>query len=345
MFTEWLRSLCFNRHDLIRVVWRLPLFITALLALGFAVTLGMRALVSVAGIEVGGSDGGGRTVPIQILGYLLMILTLFAVSALAARLLDRRAVASLGLGFNSRWLQQLSIGLLLGVIFVSAIIGILAASGALGFHSSGIGAGEIALNFLLVLLLLIGVSFFEELLFRGYVLQVLAEGIGDFIGYLRKSGSRESADRCGKIVAAFLLAAPFGIAHYTNDGGTVTGALATGMAGLLLALAYFRTGSLWLPVGLHTTWNLFLGWVYAATVSGEQLPGAPFETSASGPDWLTGGSFGPEASLLAFIAMALMVLYIYRSRRFDATYDVVAWYPPPGSRVITRSDRPVDGAA
>jgi len=270
-----------------------------------------------------------------------MVLTLFSVSAFAARLLDRRAVASLGLGFNSRWLQQLSIGMLLGVIFVSAIIAILAAAGSLSFQPAGIATGELALNFLLVLLLLIGVSFFEELLFRGYVLQVLAEGIGDFVGYLRKAGSRESAERCGKIVAALLLAAPFGIAHYTNEGGTVTGALATGMAGLLLALAYFRTASLWLPVGLHTTWNLFMGWVYAATVSGEQLPGAPFVTSASGPEWLTGGSFGPEASLLAFVAMALMALYLFRSRRFDVTPDAIAWYPPPERRAITRSDRPV----
>jgi membrane protease YdiL (CAAX protease family) len=344
MFTGWLRSLCFNRHGLIRVVWRLPIFFTVLLALGFAVSYGMRLLFSLAGISVGGADGGGP-ISIQILGYLVMVLSLFTVSALAARLLDRRAVASLGLGFNARWLRQLSIGMLLGVVAVSAIIAILAAAGALSFQPAGVAAGAVALNFLLVLLLLIGVSFLEELLFRGYVLQVLAEGIGDFIGYVRKAGSRESADRCGKIVAAFLLATPFGIAHYTNDGGTVTGALATGMAGLLLALAYFRTGSLWLPVGLHTTWNLFLGWVYAATVSGEQLPGAPFETSASGPDWLTGGSFGPEASLLAFVAMALMAFYLFRSRRFDATPDVIAWYPPPAERVITRSDQPVDGAA
>jgi membrane protease YdiL (CAAX protease family) len=340
MLSGALRSLWFNRHGLLRVVWRLPIFFMLLLPVGFGVMYGMQLLLTLAGLPEGLSIGADGPFSVQILGYLLMVSTLFAVSALAARLLDRRTVGSLGLGFHSHWLRQLSLGMLLGVIFVSAIIGLQAAAGILSFQPAGIAAGELALNFLLVLLLLIGVALFEELLFRGYALQVLAEGIGDFIGYLRGPGSQRSADRWGRIAAALLLAAPFGIAHYTNEGGTVTGSLATGMAGLLLSLAYFRTRSLWLPVGLHTTWNLFMGWVYAATVSGQQLPGAPFETSASGPDWLTGGSFGPEASLFAFLAMALMALYLFRSRRFDATADAIACYPPQESRAITRSPQP-----
>jgi membrane protease YdiL (CAAX protease family) len=340
-----LRWLWLNRHGLPRVVWRLLIFVVLLTVTGFGVMYGLVVSLTLMGLSDGDFSLGEGSLPIQILGYLVMTPAVFAASAIAVRRLDRRAIAGLGLGLHSRWLRQLSIGMLLGITLVSAIISMQAATGTLGFRSAGVEAGALAGSLLLTVLTFIGVAFLEELLFRGYVLQVLAEGIGDFLGYLRQagvppSGSRESAEKIGNYTAAALLAVPFGIAHYGNDGGTFVGAVATGLGGLALSVAYFRTRSLWLPVGLHITWNFSLGWVFSAPVSGELLPITPFTTTVSGPEWLSGGTFGPEASVLTFLALTCMIVYLVRSRRMDATADAAAWYPPPEERL---APKPIGG--
>ncbi len=333
-----LRWLWLNRHGLPRVVWRLVIFVALVALLGYGAMYGLVASLTLAGLSDGDFSLGEGPLPIQILGYLVITPAIFAASAVAARLLDRRAIAGLGLGLHSRWLRQLSSGMLLGIALVSAVIAVLAAAGTLSFRSAGVGVGALVWSFILAGLAFVGVGFLEELLFRGYVLQVLAEGIGDFLGYLRQagapsSGSRESADGIGKTAAAVLLAMPFGIAHYGNEGGTLVGAAAAGLAGLTLSVAYFRTRSLWLPVGLHITWNLSLGWVFSTPVSGEFLPITPFTTTVSGPDWLSGGTFGPEASLVTFIALTCTIVYLARSRRLDATPDALAWYPSQEERM------------
>lgn len=336
-----LRWLWLNRHGLPRVVWRLLIFVVLLAVIGFGVMYGLVVSLTLMGLSDGDFGLGEGPLPIQILGYLVMTPAIFAASAIAVRRLDRRAIAGLGLGFHSRWLRQLSIGMLLGITLVSTIIAMQAAAGTLSLRLASVEAGTLAGSLLLTVLTFIGVGFLEELLFRGYVLQVLAEGIGDFLGYLRQagvppSGSRESAGRDGKIAAAVLLAVPFGIAHYGNEGGTLVGAVSTGVAGLALSVAYFRTRSLWLPVGMHITWNFTLGWVFSAPVSGELLPTTPFNTTVSGPDWLSGGTFGPEASVLTFLALTCMIVYLVRSRRINATPDAVAWYPPPEERLASK---------
>jgi hypothetical protein len=58
----------------------------------------------------------------------------------------------------------------------------------------------------------------------------------------------------------------------------------------------------------------------------------PFNATVSGPEWLSGGTFGPEGSVLAFIAMVGMIAFLARSRSMDATSDAIAWYPPPEAR-------------
>jgi membrane protease YdiL (CAAX protease family) len=336
-----LRPLWLNRHGLLRVAWRLVIFVVLLVACSYAILLGTAIVLGLLGLSNGSFGVGEGALPRQILAYLVLILALFAASAFAARLLDRRPIAGLGLGLHSRWPRQLSTGLLLGLVLVSAIVAVQMATGTLRLESSGVASGLLARSFVLTLVTLIGTAFFEELLFRGYLLQVLAEGIGDFADYLRQAGvssigSRRSAERLGKITASVFLAAPFGFAHLSNEGATVAGAVSTGTAGLVLSLAYFRTRSLWVPVGIHTTWNFCLGWVFSLPVSGELLETTPFVATVSGPVWFSGGSFGPEGSVLTFLALIGVAVFFLRSRRIDAAPEALAWYPPPQERVVRK---------
>jgi len=141
----------------------------------------------------------------------------------------------------------------------------------------------------------------------------------------------------GKFGAALLLSVPFGIAHYFNEGGTITGAVATGMAGLLLCIAYFRTRSLYLPIGIHITWNFTMAWIFGLPVSGEVLPNPAMHGKALDPVWLSGGSFGPEGSVLCFIGMVVMAIFIMKARVLAPSPSAVAWYPPPEVRGATAS--------
>jgi len=319
----FLRPLWRNRHGLLRVPWRLLLF--GVIATAGFVLLSLLLTPFRNQFEMPEEMTGLRdlSMPLVIFGFLLIAACVGAAGAVAARFFDRRSVASIGLGFHRRWAKEFGLGLLMGALFITAIALVQIAAGALRLEPSGVAPGVLISQFFLYLLFFTGVSLTEELIFRGYPLQALAEGIG-------------------KIPAAILLSAPFGIVHYFNEGGTGVGALSTGFAGLLLALAYFRTRSLWLPVGMHITWNLTMGWVFSMPVSGEVLPRTLFTAETSGPAWLSGGSFGPEGSVLAFAGMAVMAFVIYRSRRFDPSDEAAAWFPPPEERIAREEDAAVE---
>ena len=97
----------------------------------------------------------------------------------------------------------------------------------------------------------------------------------------------------------------FGAAHLNNPGATLWAGLAIAIeAGILLALIYLVTRSLWVCIGLHAAWNFMQGTVYGIPVSGTRADGWLVSTR-SGPDWLSGGVFGAEASVVALALCSL----------------------------------------
>lgn len=139
----------------------------------------------------------------------------------------------------------------------------------------------------------------EELFYRGILLR--------------------AGERClGGWLALALSAVFFGVAHVGTPGATVWTTIALVVtAGLTLGAAYLATGSLWLPIGIHFGWNLGQALV-GVPVSGQVSPG-PFSTTVTGPDAVTGGAYGPEASavtvvLWLLVAVGLLVLAHRRGR-------------------------------
>jgi hypothetical protein len=138
----------------------------------------------------------------------------------------------------------------------------------------------------------------EELVNRGYILQNLADGSSLWVA---------------TVVSSVL----FGLLHAGNPHATWYSTLAIILAGLFLASGYLVTRSLWLPIGLHFSWNLFQGTIFGFAVSGTSGFHV-IEHRVSGPQWLTGGAFGPEAGLTGIAAMAVgtvSVLLWSRCRR------------------------------
>lgn len=179
-------------------------------------------------------------------------------------------------------------GLALGMLLFALVVGVLATAGAYRIiGSNGWPVLAAALPGLLV------AALYEELIFRAVVFRLLDESFGSWL-------------------ALGVSALVFGLLHLGGPGASAVGALAVAIeAGLLLGAAFMLTRSLWLCTAIHVGWNAAQGAIFSAAVSGHAQRGV-FQGEFSGPDWLTGGQFGPEASVVSVLvcgACALLVLW------------------------------------
>ncbi len=143
---------------------------------------------------------------------------------------------------------------------------------------------------------------FEDFLMRGYSQWVLARGMNFW-------------------PAAALLSVAFGYIHTGNAGESPTGLAATGCIGFFLCLTLRRTGDLWWAVGFHMAWDWGESYLYSVPDSGAVLPGHLLNSTLNGPEWLAGGSAGPEGSYLVFAVIgALWVLFarVYPDVKYGA---------------------------
>lgn len=213
-----------------------------------------------------------------------------AVYWLHARYVERRRPGELA----ARGTPWLAAGALCGVALIGAVFVVLAAVGV--YHVGGLApfpvdlASAACITFAGALL--------EELVFRGYLFRWLA--------------------LWNAWAAVALTSLLFGFAHAANPHATPLSSLAIAAeAGLLLAAAYWLSGNLWFPIGIHFGWNFSEGSIFSTPVSGTQSPGVIVGT-LSGPGLLTGGAFGIEASLVACLmctaAGALMLAHCVAHR-------------------------------
>jgi hypothetical protein len=102
----------------------------------------------------------------------------------------------------------------------------------------------------------------------------------------------------------------FGLAHTLNPGATIGSSVAIALeAGVLLGAAYAATQRLWVPIGLHAGWNFAEGSLFGMTLSGNNMGVGLLRGSLSGPLILTGGEFGPEASIVAVLVCLVAALF------------------------------------
>ena len=193
-------------------------------------------------------------------------------------------------------LRDTAIGLGIGISIMAATVGVAA---VLGVYKI-IGQGD-ASNFMLELIAVaIMPGFTEELLFRGILFRWIEEWGGSWLALLATS-------------------ALFGVAHIFNPNATWFTSFAIAVeAGVLLGAAYMLTRSLWLAMGLHAGWNFTQGEIFDVPVSGIDEHGL-VQAKLSGPELLSGGSFGLEASVIALViatgtGLILLALALKRGR-------------------------------
>ena len=222
----------------------------------------------------------------------LVALSISAVSAAVYKLL----VARLGehprddLPFDRRWLDSIR-GAVLALVLMSAMVAVAALAGA--YKVSGWG-GSTSLSMLLFTAGL-QAAISEEILARGVLFHFLEQFGGSWFALAASS-------------------AIFGLLHLGNANATLFSALAIAVeAGILLGGAYMLTRNLWLAIGLHFGWNFTQGYIWDVPVSGFQVDGL-VDAHSAGPELLSGGMFGLEASVIALaIATPLGAWFVYRA--------------------------------
>lgn len=274
-----MRQLIRGREGSLRNGWWILAFIALFLASQPLYRLASRALQD-RGIE------GAWLAP-------LPVLFLLAVTWACLRL-RRQRLGAVGLQPSGAWARELMAGIALGGGLILLVTGLIAAAGGVRFALDPAWSADALLAgtwmFAWAVLL-------EELLFRGFVFQRLVDGIGAWPALLG-------------------MALLFALAHWGNpgmEGSTrVWATIDTTLGAILLGLAYLRTQRLALPIGIHFGWNAVQGAVLGFDVSGLEQAGWLVPELLRKPQWLTGGAFGPEASVFAVVVDSVAVLLMWR---------------------------------
>jgi membrane protease YdiL (CAAX protease family) len=272
------RAIFWNEREL-RAGWRLLIYFALFLAIGGAESFAALHLhlltVSYTNITASG----------LLVQEVILLSAAFAAAAILG-VLESRGFNDFGLPgaaiFGLRFWQ----GLFWGLVMISAMILLIRLVGGFSFGGRALRGPALWGYAALWGLVFLFVGFFEEFFFRGYTQFTLASGIGFW-------------------PAATVISAIFGAWHLGNKGEDIAGAASVFVIGMFFCLTLRRTGNLWFAVGLHASFDWGETFLFSVPNSGIVAPGHLLNSSFHGPVWLTGGTVGPEGSVMAFVVVAL----------------------------------------
>jgi uncharacterized protein len=241
------------------------------------------------------SENKGATLPSTIAAVAMIALAM-AIYFGFARWVERREVSELAL---PEMAKEMGIGILIGSGLYTGCMLILWVMGIFridGFNPASFLVPAIASA--------LSSGFLEELLFRGALFRIVEEWLGSWISIVVSS-------------------AVFGLVHLANPDATLTGAIFISVeAGLLLAAAYMVTRRLWMSIGFHVSWNYTQSAIFGGIVSGGIAEPGFIKPILDGPELLTGGQFGLEASLTAFLLCTTsgVILLVMAVRRGNVVH-------------------------
>lgn len=291
-----MRTILFNARGL-RAGWRLLIFAAIFVALSFSANWIITKVF----------HPGERPFldPVSFIEAESVSLILILIATWVMARIERRRLQDYGIPPLQRTFgPHFWMGTVWGIGSTSLLIGLIAAFGGyriLGLAIHGTDVWYFTAIWVIASLL---IGFSEELQFRAYLLATAADGIGFW-------------------AAAILLSIGFGALHYFfKPHERWEDFASTGLLGLFMCFTLRRTGSLAFAIGFHAGFDFANLFVWSGQNAGEYAVGHLLQTSWAGPQWLTGGLLGPEASRMVFPVIALMFIVfdrLYRSVRFPIT--------------------------
>jgi membrane protease YdiL (CAAX protease family) len=282
--SEGLPSKIFLHDGGLRAGWRLLIYAAFVAALFFGGSVVLRQYVR--------PSRGVFSPGFLFIQEAFSFVVIFAAAVIMAQI-ERRSVGEYGLPSRGAFGKLFWQGCLIGLIEVSALVGLIAAFRGYSFGGLAVHGGELLHWGLLWAVFFVLVGLFEEFLFRGYLQYTLGDGIGFW-------------------PAAVVLSCLFGAVHLANPGEGWVGAAGVVVIGLVFAFALRRTGNLWLVVGWHASFDFGETFLYSVPNSGIVFQGhLSNATLQQGKSWLTGGTVGPEGSVFSFVTMGILAVAVH----------------------------------
>lgn len=274
-----MKKIFFNSDNQLRNGWWILIFI------GFVAATRLVYGPITKGIKHFGFSG-------QWLEPAAFVFILFA--SWACTRLRKEPISSIGFHLDARWMKEILFGTMIGMGLIFVATSMIWAIGGVHFElDPARSLGTLSFGFYMFLF----VALFEETLFRGFMFQRLIDGAGIW-------------------VAQILLALLFAMGHWDNpgmDGATkLWASLDLALGAIMLGLAYIRTRSLALPVGIHLGWNWAQGHILGFGVSGLDYNGWFRPVFQGKSEWLTGAEFGPEASVFAVVVDVVFIVLLWK---------------------------------
>lgn len=224
----------------------------------------------------------------QVLGIIALFSTLF----ITLKVLEKKRFKDIGLTSMIKNWKGLIWGLILGAASMIIIFIMLLSTGDITLENSLLNP-HLSKNTMWGILLFIIVAINEETMCRGYIFNTL--------------------NQMGKPwVSAAISSGVFAALHLLNPNVKLIGILNIFLVGMLFAYMYIRTNSLWMPIGYHFTWNYFQGSVFGFAVSGTTDAQGIYNIASIKENIFTGGSFGPEAGILATVVLILGFVVVWK---------------------------------
>jgi membrane protease YdiL (CAAX protease family) len=279
----------------LRAGWRILMFVVFFVAINLGLTFGVR--------EILGSLKGGGNLSLTLLGISATI-----AAYITRKYIDKESFISLGLRLDKMAVLDIFSGvinsaiIMTGIYFTMLLTGLIECTGFSWWTDSSSPDVSFSLAVVPIILAvfweLVVVAWWEELVFRGIILQNMIKGLG-------------------LVWAVIISSILFGLVHAGNPDATLMSTLMIAFITTQLIYAYLKTGQLWLPIGFHLGWNFFQASVFGFASSGQASP-TMITQNPVGPDWLSGGAFGAEGSILVIpftIASVYLIHWWVKSTR------------------------------
>lgn len=286
----------FIGKDGLRAAWSILIFFTIFAAIFAPSVLVLR--------HIDPSSRGSKAISEVSLKFVYVNEFLLAVAALLSTWImskiERRG-RSYGYGGTKR-LQKFLAGLGWGFILISMLVVLLWKSGLVIVERQLIFGGDVLRYGLLWLIAFCLLAIFEESIARGFLLYTLTRGLTRFYHWAFQT--RHSAG-LGFWTSAVILSLVFSLGHSGNPGESPVGLLSVFLIAMFFCFSIWRTGSLWWAVGVHAAWDWSESFFFGVANSGLMNEHRLLATHPVGQPILSGGTTGPEASILIVGVLAL----------------------------------------
>lgn len=268
-----------NKNSQIRAGWQIFLLTVAIFAITMLVSFGVS--LRVGSRQLFDPDGWVRI--FKSSGLYMLIAVWFTV-----RTVYKRPLSSIGLSRPDgvRFIQGFISGMLLLTVIAILLLGL----GSAAFEGEWTNPQFTRVDLVDLIITAFIAGIFEEVLFRGYIQHLLIS-------------------RLGLYRAVGITSVLFSLAHTANPGYNGISFFNIVLIALIFSATVIRTGNLYFAMALHISWNLVQGYVLGIAVSGNE-PHGLYSVQLTGADWLTGGEFGIEGSLLTTLVLGLVLIVL-----------------------------------